>query len=157
MNIRHLADAFPGPGRELIAAVWVGTAVFATTTLLSVLFDSLRLVGVVVDLVLFAAGCVAFLSAYVRAVQRSRTEEISLAGLYFLTGTAPNAVRRSLMSATAVQLVVAVTAASLRPFTPVAFGILVPMYGLGMAGLWAAHHGKFPPRKRLRLKKQKTR
>lgn len=157
MNIRRLSAAFPGPGRELIAAVWAGTGVFAITAPLSVLFDSLRLAGVVVDLVLFAAGCVAFLMAYARAVQRSRTEEINLAGLYFLTGTAPSSVRRSLLSATAVQVVIAVTAASIRPFTPLAFGILVPMYGLGMGGLWAAHHGKFPPRKRLRLKKQKTR
>jgi hypothetical protein len=45
-----------------------------------------------------------------------------------------------------VQVVVVVAAASIRPFTEVAFGILAPMYGLGLMALWGARHGAFPPR-----------
>ena len=37
-----------------------------------------------------------------------------------------------------------VAAASIRPFTAVAFGILAPMLGLGLMGLWGARHGRFP-------------
>jgi hypothetical protein len=48
--------------------------------------------------------------------------------------------------ALAIQVVVAVTTASIRPFTTLAFGILVPMFGIGMNGLWAARHGRFGPR-----------
>jgi hypothetical protein len=29
---------------------------------------------------------------------------------------------------------------------PVAFGVLVPIYGLGLAGLWGARHGHFAAR-----------
>jgi len=145
----------PEEGRGLVVAAWVGTAVFTVTALLSTFVTSLRIVGVIVDLVLFALGCVAFLLGFAGAVERSRTEEIGIGGLYFLAGSAPSAVRWHLMGATAVQTVVAFTTASLRPFTAVAFGILVPMYGLGVAGLWAARHGEFPARRDLRPKKQK--
>jgi hypothetical protein len=30
---------------------------------------------------------------------------------------------------------------------PLAFGILTPLYGLGIAGLWGARHGTFAPRR----------
>jgi hypothetical protein len=43
-------------------------------------------------------------------------------------------------------VVVAFAAAALRPFTSLAFGILVPMWGLALAGVWGARHGTFGPR-----------
>ena len=46
----------------------------------------------------------------------------------------------------AVQVVVALVAAAVHPFTPLAFGTLVPMVGLGFSGLWAVRHGLFPAR-----------
>ena len=46
----------------------------------------------------------------------------------------------------AIQVVVALLTASIRLYTPLAFGILVPMWGLGLAGLWGARYGTFPPR-----------
>jgi hypothetical protein len=85
--------------------------------------------------------------AYARAVQRSRSDELHLAGLFFLAGSAPRDVQRSLLGAMVVQLVVGVGAASLRPFTPLAFGTLVPVFGLAVAALWSATHGTFPPRR----------
>ena len=146
-------DRLPEPGRPLIAASWIGTAIFTLTAVLSVFSTAMRTVGVVVALALFTLGCVVFLKAFLEAVERSRTEEIAVSNLYFLSGSAPKDVRWHLLGSTAVQVVVAFATASARPFTAVAFGILVPMYGLGMAGLWAARHGEFPDRRNLRPKK----
>jgi hypothetical protein len=50
------------------------------------------------------------------------------------------------MSLLAAQVVVAVATAAARPFTTLAFGVLVPVFGVGLNGLWAARHGRFPPR-----------
>lgn len=100
----------------------------------------------VLDVVLFGAGLGAFTAALVAAAARSRHEELTVSGLFLLTGSAPAPVRRALLGALAVQTVVALATASARPFTPLAFGILVPTLGLGACGLWAARHGTFPPR-----------
>lgn len=144
-------------GDALITVAWIGTAVFVTSAVASVLTDAMRAVGVVVALVLFALGTLAFLVAYARAVNRSRTEELSVNGIYFLVGgCAPMRVRWHLMGALGVQVVAAFATASVRPFTAVAFGILVPMYGLGIAGLWAATHGTFPRRRNLKPKASKA-
>jgi hypothetical protein len=150
-------DDLPTDGRLVIIAAWVGTAAFVLTSVASVITTSMRAAGVAVALVLFGAGIVAFLGAYARAIERSRTEEIGIGGLYFLAGSAPKAVRWHMMGAATVQTVVALAAAAARPFTAVAFGILVPMYGLGMAGLWASRYGTFPRRRDTRQKKQRTR
>lgn len=144
------------PGRNLIHASWFGTVVFAITAALSVGSESLRPVGVISSLVWFGLGCIAFLWAYAVGLERSRSEELAVTGIYFLAGSSPKPVRLSLLGALFVQLAVALLAASLRPFTSVAFGILVPMYGLGIAGLWGARHGTYPPRRDLRTNKQRT-
>ena len=52
-----------------------------------------------------------------------------------------------MLGGAAAQAVVAVATAAVRPYSPLAFGILVPLWGLGLAGLWAARHGTFPQRK----------
>ena len=97
----------------------------------------LAVVTVVVSLALFAVGTAAFFVAYVKAIARSRYEAIGMGGLFFLAGTAPRRVQVLLLGSLAVQTVVALVAASVRIYTPMAFGLLVPMYGLGLAGLWA--------------------
>ena len=66
--------------------------------------------------------------------------------IYGLSGVAPQAVRRKFHLLTFVQSAVAIATASIRPFSPQAFGILTPMLGLGLAGLWAAGHGTFAER-----------
>jgi hypothetical protein len=127
-----------------------------TAVLEAIVLGGTRVVGVVVALVLFAIGCFAFLTAYALAIGRSRTDEIGVANLYFLSGgTAPKAVSLRMNAALAVQIVVAVATASARPFTTLAFGILVPMYGLGLNGVWGARYGRFgrrlpdpPPRRK---------
>ena len=51
-----------------------------------VLHDGWQWVGAITALALFAIGVFCFLWSYSNAVQRSRTDEISVAGLYLLTG-----------------------------------------------------------------------
>ena len=134
-------------GERILQASWTGTALLFVTSLLAVLFDAFQAVAVVVDLVLFLGGAVAFFWAYAIAVGRSRQVEIGIGGLFFLAGdTAPKAVRRQFMLSLGAEVVIAVAAAALRPFTAVAFGILVPIWGLALAGLWGARHGTFQPR-----------
>jgi hypothetical protein len=126
-------------------AIWA-TGVFVVASALAAAWpDTFLPLSVPVDLVLFAAGCGAFLWAYVLAIGRSRYETITMGGLFFLDDdVAPPDVTRLLRGALVVQVVVAVTAAALRPFTALAFSVLVPMLGLGLMALWAARHGRFP-------------
>ncbi|CAN5183122.1 hypothetical protein BH18ACT4_BH18ACT4_10820 [soil metagenome] len=142
--VRPLGPVPDGAG--IVNLAWAGTGVFAAAAAAGAADpDTFAVATAVVSCVLFAVGCAVFLWAYALAVGRSRSDSIGIGGLYFLAGdTAPRPVRTRLMIALAVQVVVAVAAASLRPFTPIAFGILVPMFGLGLAGLWGARHGEFP-------------
>jgi hypothetical protein len=137
----------PGAGRDPICrvAIWA-TGVFVVASVLAAAWpDTFLPLSVPVDLALFAAGCGAFLWAYALAIGRSRYETIAMGGLFFLgEGVAPPDVTRLLRGALGVQVVVAVTAAAVRPFTALAFSVLVPMLGLGLMTLWAARHGRFP-------------
>lgn len=144
-------------GQAIVRADLVGTAVFTVSAVLAaaVFNDPFRLQGVVVSLVLFAVGVVGFAWSYGVAVQRSRTDEIAVSQLYLLMGPAvPAAVRNRMNAALGVQTVVALATAIARSSTDgragstLAFGVLVPMFGLGMNGLWAARHGHFEPRRR---------
>jgi hypothetical protein len=141
-------DAVPAEARGavIVQAAYLGTAVFCAAAIAAVADADLEIVAVAVDLLLFAGGVVAFLWAYAIAIGRSRDVLIGIGGLYFLQGSAPNAVRLRLLGALTVQVAVAFITAGLRPFTGLAFGILVPMWGLGLCGLWGARYGTFPPR-----------
>jgi hypothetical protein len=131
----------------LIRASWFGTALFVVVAVAAAAVpDALAVVAVLVDLALFAIGLVAFVLTLLRAAARSRTDELTLSGLWWLTGTAPPPVRKALLGAFGVQVAVALATASARPFTGLAFGILVPVYGLGVIGLWGARRGSFPSR-----------
>lgn len=150
------ADVFSSePGQAIVRADVIGTVAFVVSaTLAAVVFTGpMRLLGVVVALALFAVGVFAFLWSYITAVNRSRTDNIAVAQLYFLvSGSAPKSVRRVMSSALAVQVLVALTTAIARSRTDgragstLAFGILVPMFGLGLNGLWCSKHGSFAAR-----------
>ena len=108
---------------------------------------------VAVDLALFAIGCFAFIWSYFSAVQRSRTDEISVAGLFALTGgVAPRRITLVMNSCLSAQVVVGLIGAIVRSSTDgragstLAFGVLVPIFGLGLNGLWSSRLGVFPPR-----------
>jgi len=135
----------------------IGTVAFIITAVLAavVFTNPVKVVAVIVALVLFTVGVFAFLWSYWTAVQRSRTDEIAVAQLYFLTGTAtPQPVKRTLNGLLLIQVAVALATAIARNRTDgqagstLAFGILVPMFGLGLNGLWCALHGRFGPRLR---------
>lgn len=129
-------------------AAWGGTAVFAVTAIGAAIAPSaVEPVALGTAIVLFAAGCGIFLWAFVLVAGRSRTDQMELAQIWFLTGPpTPRPVRRSLLGALAVQVVVGLATAGVRPYTSLAAGVLVPMWGLGLCGLWAARHGVFPAR-----------
>jgi hypothetical protein len=137
-------------GGRIILASWVGTGLFATASATAVVATGTRDAVAVIDLVLFGLGCAAMLGGFARAVDRSRNELVSVPGVWFLAGSAPTGTRWHLLGSTAAQAVVAVAAASMRPFTPLAFGILVPMFGLGLTGLWGARFGTFETRQQSR-------
>lgn len=125
---------------------WALTAAFVVTaTAAAIAPDPLAGPVAVFDLALFLAGCGVFVWTLLQAARRSRTEELSVGGLWLLTG-APAPVRRSLSGALAVQVVTAFATAAARPYTPLAFGTLVPVLGLGLCGLWAVSRAPFPPR-----------
>lgn len=135
-------------GERIIRASWVSTALFGLVAVTAAATGSkaLEITSAAISVVLFAAGCVVFLVAYARAVGRSRTEEVAVAGVYFMMGgSAPRHVRRQLLASLAAQTVVALVTAAVR--WPLAFGILVPTLGLGLAGLWTSTHGAFPDKR----------
>lgn len=93
--------------------------------------------------VLFLVGVAAFLYGYAVGVVRSADEKITMAGLFFLSGTAPKVVRFRMRLAFAAQAIIATVVAAARPYTSVAFAVLAPMLGLGLMAAWAARHGVF--------------
>ena len=143
---------------RIVRADVVGTAVFVVTAVLAAVFftTSLQWVGAVTALSLFAVGVVCFLWSYLHAVQRSRTDEISVIGLYFLAGqSTPPQVKRTMLATLAAQIVTATATTFARldgpdgkPGSSLAVGFLVPMFGFGLNGLWAAFHGTFGERQR---------
>ena len=133
--------------RRIEVVSWSGTAVLALTAIPAAIApDALAGVALVTALVLFSAGTLVFFWAYLVAIGRSRTDLIGIGGLYFLAGSAPRAVQRSLIGSFAAQIAIGVATAWVRIFTPLAFGVLAPMFGLGLMGLWGAKYGTFPPR-----------
>ena len=134
----------------------VGTVAFSITAVTAAIVFSTaaQWVGAITAMSLFAVGIFAFLWSYWTAVQRSRHEQIGVMQMYFLLGDpTPSRVRRIMLLLLVVQVVVAAVTALARseaedgtPGTSLAVGILVPMFGLGLNGLWCALHGVFPPR-----------
>ena len=139
-------------GASIVRASWLSTVVFLVVSALAVLVEGpVRTAAAVVDVVLFTIGVGVFAWAYAIAVNRSRTDEMGIGGLFFLAGdVAEPGPRRHLRWSLAVQVVVAIVAASVRLYTAVAFGVLVPIVALALMGLWGAKHGRFGPRVRQR-------
>ena len=134
-------------GEGIINGSWAGTGAYvALATAGTIAPDTFAVATAALSGALFVLGCVAFLWAYAVAVARSRTDLIGIGGLYFLADSAPKLVRFRLRMSLAVEVVAATASSSIRPFTPMAFGFLVPLFGLGMMGLWGARYGTFDPR-----------
>jgi hypothetical protein len=101
---------------------------------------------VVACTLLLAGGVVAAVVAFLRAIDRSRTELVDVAGLFLLIGSAPRRTRRWLWGSVAASTLVGLGGAVARPYTSLAFGVLAPMGPYGLTVLWNAIHGAFPDR-----------
>jgi peptidoglycan/LPS O-acetylase OafA/YrhL len=144
------------PGDVIVAADAIGTAVFVLTAVIAAASFSTaaQWVGAITAMSLFVIGVAAFLWAFYNAVQRSRTEQVSVTQLFLLLGDAvPARIRRIMLGLVAVQFLTALLTTLARPDGPdgspgssLAVGFLVVMFGLGLNGLWAAYHGTFSPR-----------
>lgn len=144
-----------------LTAIFTGTAAYAA----AVFSTPSQWIGAITAMVLFAIGVFAFIWSYWNAVQRSRTDEISVTQLYLLMGDAiPAPVRRTMNLTLLVQVAVAISTTLARPNGPdgnpgssLAVGFLVPMLGFGLNGLWAASHGNFATRSNLPLSQKEIR
>lgn len=138
----------PLAGTGALNLTFIGTAALVVSSTAAALApDSFGLAHAVLSCALFAVGTGAMLWAYALGVTRSRTEAVTLAGLFFLSGdVAPAGIRRPFRTALAVEVVAVVAAASARPYTNVAFGVLAPMFALGLMSAWSGRYGTFPPR-----------
>ena len=147
----------PGPAWRLVRLDVAGSVLFSVSMAVAVPLRDQRAVQIgiaAVSLALFAVGVATGLWAYTSALERSRVDEVGVANLFLLTGrTAPRAVKRLMSVALAAQVVVALVGASIGAgglrqgqLNALAFGVLVPMFGIGMNGLWAARYGSFGPR-----------
>ena len=130
-------------GRTILRIGWVANALFAVTAIPAALgVDAMLDVAIGVALVLFLIACGAFMYAFGLGIVRSaRGDNVAVANLFFLQGSAPREVQRAFIAMFVVCLVIAVVTIVGEPF-----GVLVPMLPLGLAGVWAARHGTFPPR-----------
>jgi hypothetical protein len=159
MSTETTDDSGVQPGARVVRIDLVGTAIFLVALAIAIPARSHRfaqfLIGGV-SMALFAIGVATTLWAYTRALDRSRVEEVGVANLFLLTGdTAPRSVGRALKGSLAVQIVAAIAGAWIGvvgldkgELNALAFGVLVPMFGIGMNGVWAALHGSYGPRVR---------
>jgi hypothetical protein len=135
------------PGRELVAASWTGVVAHGLIAAGAVLTPSLRGGHTVAAAALFVGGMVAMGAAIVKAALRSRTDLIGIGGLFFAAGSAPRRTALLLQAALGFDVVIAFAAAGARPLTSLAFSVLVPLWPLGVMGLWCARHGTFALRR----------
>ena len=153
---RSPSSTTASPGGVIVGLNAAGTALFVLTALAAAAFFTSGWQGLAaaVAIALFLVGIVAFLWAFWNAVQRSRVEQVAVTQLFLLGGgAAPVAVRRRMWALLAVQCVAGLGTALARPNAPdgspgtsLALGVLVPVFGIGLNGLWAAFHGRFHER-----------
>ena len=138
----------PSVGGGLVNLTYLGTgALVITSGAAAALPDAFGVVHASLSCVLFAIGTGGLLWAFALGVARSRTDDVNLGGLFFLSApAAPHLERRRFRVALTVEIAVVVAAAAVRPFTVVAFGVLAPMFALGLMGVWGGRHAVFPPR-----------
>jgi Na+/phosphate symporter len=130
-------------GRGIIRFGWIANAVFALTAIpVAAGLNGLIGVAIGVALVLFLVSVCVFVYAFLLALSRSTEgDNVAVANLFFLQGSAPKPIRRQFLLMFLVCLAVAAGTAAWEPF-----GVLVPMLPVGLAGMWAARYGVFPPR-----------
>ncbi len=149
---RQLGEIFGDgiPGRAVIAASWVATAVLSGVSVLTLVDRDTVAVYFVVTFSLFCLGGLLMVLDVVLAAARSTRDLMGIGGLFFLVDAAPRSVRRSLNASLASAVVVSVLTAVFGLSTPeLAFGTLVPLLQLSLSGLWGVAYGAFTQRKDL--------
>jgi hypothetical protein len=136
-------DLLARQGRGIIGAGWVANVVFAVTAVpVAAGVDDLLGVAIGVALLLFLVSVGVFVYAFVLALARnSRGDNVAVANLFFLQGSAPKPIKRQFLWMFVVCLAIAAGTAAWEPF-----GVLVPMLPVGLAGMWAGRYGVFPSR-----------
>lgn len=139
-------SAGPQPaGSGIIRLSVGGTVAFVAVTTLASFWgnDAADLANLAVSGVLFVGGSAAFGLGFLRAAGRSRAEDVDIAGVVYLTGSAPTRVRRTLLGLWFVQIATATASVfAVRP----PFGVMAPVCGIGLITVWGSRHGVFPPR-----------
>lgn len=132
-------------GRGIIVTGWVANLLFAATAIPVALgIDGALGVAIGVALLLFVVAIGAFVYAFGVGMARStRGDDVAVANLFFLQGSAPKPIRHNFLAMFLVCLAVTAATAAWEPF-----GVLVPMLPIGLAGMWAARYGVFPPRRK---------
>jgi hypothetical protein len=130
-------------GRGIITFGWIANVLFAATAIpVAAGVDDLLGVAIGVALLLFLVSVGVFVYAFALGLGRStRGDDVAVANLFFLQGSAPKPVRRAFLWLFLVCLAITAGTAAWDPF-----GVLVPMLPVGLAGMWAARYGVFPPR-----------
>jgi hypothetical protein len=135
----------PGtPGRGIIAVSWIALVVVTITAVPAALgAGAFETAVAVVGLISFTVGFGVWIVSFGRAIARSaRGDDIVVGSWVFLQTSAPAPVRIQLLGAALITLAVTVATTAASPF--VWLSNLLP---LGLASLWGAWHGTFPPRR----------
>ena len=144
---RGASQSGRNPGRSLLRLAWQSTLLLAVVAAFGLMApESSHLFVVTASLTMFVLGLFLFVFGLMYGLRRSRVETVTVTGLFLLQNSAPRSIQRQFAWSTIAQLVVAFTAAALKPYTDIAFVILAPMLPVGSAALWSAQHGFFPER-----------
>jgi len=131
-------------GKAIVIASWATLAVFSVVAIVDAAgVHALNTPATFISVGLFLGSLPIWLYAFALVLVRSaRGDDIMVGSWVFLAPSAPKEIRRHLLGATAVCVVVALATAWANPFS-----VLVPMLTLGLAALWGARHGKYPARR----------
>lgn len=143
------ADTAGSAGNDRLITFSVRSSIaFAVLSVITYVVDGgLDVVYAIVCTITFVVGVSLFALGMWNGIQRSRVDDVTLTGLVAIDRShVPAPARNRLWLAVLVQVVVAIGLASLRPFTQQAFGLLVPVLGLGIASLWGSRFAAFHPR-----------
>ncbi len=146
--MRQLPNEANGVEERLVKFSIRSSMAFAAATVVTYVADgSLNVVYAIGCTITFVVGVALFALGMWNGIQRSRVDDVTLTGLVAIDAShVPKATRNALWLAVLIQVVVSILFASLRPFTQQAFGLLVPVLGLGIATLWGSRFASFHAR-----------
>ena len=131
------------PGQAIFRTSWAANVLFAVTAAPVALgVDAFDVPAIVVSVGLFLVSLAIWGYAFFVAASRSAGgEDVTLGRMYLVDPGAPRPAQWQLYGSLVVCIVIAGVTAFANPF-----GVLVPMFPLGLLGLWGARHGEYPPR-----------